>query len=271
MDETETAPMSTLRTVTLINHTQDPVRIRQARADVDVVDLTIPAMSRLRHAVTERQAENYVGLVSLVSGVSVLVHPRLDAVRPSTRVSLADLPHGSASFVTFNVNDYVQVRLTDRGRVCLRENYDKLNAAYGGKLPFNHTPPKEDKDGWSRWQAWSLMQDLGPHISMGMKPPFEMTIRVEVERLNDQARRRLIVDFFNLGPISRWDVCDKGRWLTESDLQLHKEAPDQELWALAFERAEQRGELDLMRKYVDAETPNGEVSDSAATGGIEAK
>ena len=93
-------------------------------------------------------------------------------------------PHGSASFVTFNINDYVQVRLTDRGRACLRENYDKLNAAYGGKLTFKHTPPKEDKDGWSRWQAWSLMQDLGPHISMGMNPPFETTIRVEVERLN---------------------------------------------------------------------------------------
>jgi hypothetical protein len=91
---------------------------------------------------------------------------------------------GSASFVTFNINDYVQVRLTDRGRACLRENYDKLNAAYGGKLTFKHTPPKEDKDGWSRWQAWSLMQDLGPHISMGMNPPFEPTIRVEVERLN---------------------------------------------------------------------------------------
>lgn len=74
--------------------------------------------------------------------------------------------------------------------------------------------------------------------------------------LQRMVRRRLIVDFFNLGPISRWDVCDKGRWLTESDLQLHKESPDQELWALAFERAEQRGELDLMRKYVDAETPN---------------
>jgi hypothetical protein len=89
MDKTETVPMSTLRTVTLINHTQAPVRIRQARADVDVVDLTIPAMSRLRRAVTERQAENYVGLVSLVSGVAVLVHPRL-AVRPSPRVSLGD-------------------------------------------------------------------------------------------------------------------------------------------------------------------------------------
>jgi len=28
------------------------------------------------------------------------------------------------------------------------------------------------------------MQDLGPHISMGKNPPFETTIRVEVERPN---------------------------------------------------------------------------------------
>ena len=91
----------------------------------------------------------------------------------------------SASFVAFNINDYVQVKLTDYGRQCLREHYDKRNAAYGGKLSFKHTPPQEDKDGWSRWQAWSLMKDLGPHISMGMNPPFETTIRVEVQRPND--------------------------------------------------------------------------------------
>jgi hypothetical protein len=113
MDKTETVPMSTLRTVTLINHTQAPVRIRQARADVDVVDFTIPAMSRLRRAVTERQAENYVGLVSLVSGVSVLVHPRL-AVRPSPRVSLGD---------------------------CLREINNALNYWY----PLKHEASEEER------------------------------------------------------------------------------------------------------------------------------
>ncbi|MBE2181411.1 MAG: hypothetical protein IAE97_13165 [Chthoniobacterales bacterium] len=94
-------------------------------------------------------------------------------------------PHGAA-FVAFNVNDYVQVRLTDYGRQCLRDNYEKPKAAYAGKLGFDYSPPKEDKDGWSRWQAWSLMKDLGPHISMGMNPPFETTIRIEVERPNGQ-------------------------------------------------------------------------------------
>ena len=90
----------------------------------------------------------------------------------------------SASFVDFNINDYVQVKLTPYGRACLQKNYNELNAAYGGRLPFKHSPPTEDKDGWSRWQAWSLMADLGKHIAMGMNPPFETTIRVEVKTPN---------------------------------------------------------------------------------------
>lgn len=84
---------------------------------------------------------------------------------------------GSASFVDFNVNDYVEVKLTDYGRQALRANYDKLGASCGGKLAFEFKLPQEDKEGWSRWQMWSLMQDLGPHI--GMNPPFETTIRIQ--------------------------------------------------------------------------------------------
>ena len=95
---------------------------------------------------------------------------------------------GSASSVEFNINDYVMVKLTPYGRACLQKNYDELSAAYGGRLPFKHSPPTEDKDGWSRWQAWSLMADLGKHISMGMNPPFETTIKVMLnEKLSHTA------------------------------------------------------------------------------------
>lgn len=91
----------------------------------------------------------------------------------------SSLARGSTSFVVFNINDYVQVKLTERGKKCLRENYDKLAASYGGKLPFKFKLPTPDKDGWTRWQAWSLMQDLGQHVCMSAEPPFETTIRVE--------------------------------------------------------------------------------------------
>lgn len=70
--------------------------------------------------------------------------------------------------VEFNINDFVMVKLTDYGRQCLRENSFAL--------------PEEDKDGWSKWQAWVLMQELGKYLSWGCKQPFEMTMKVLVER-----------------------------------------------------------------------------------------
>lgn len=89
-------------------------------------------------------------------------------------------PRGSTC-VEFNINDHVQVKLTPYGLGCLRENYEKLKASCGGSLPFKFSAPKTDKDGWSRWQALSLMEDLGPHIHIGLNIPFETTIRVEVK------------------------------------------------------------------------------------------
>lgn len=63
-------------------------------------------------------------------------------------------------------------------------------------------------------------------------------------------RRRLIVDFVALGTISRWSVCETGGWLTDVDLSFS----GQERWAVAFERAEKRGELAKLRELVDEAT-----------------
>lgn len=65
-------------------------------------------------------------------------------------------------------------------------------------------------------------------------------------------RRKLIVDFFSLGLISRWSVCDKGGWWSDADESSTK---DQAFWALMFQRAEDRGELDKMRELIDEEMP----------------
>ena len=90
----------------------------------------------------------------------------------------------SASLVAFNINGSVLVKLTDYGRNCLRANYNRLAEAYGGKLTWKFRLPKEDSEGWSRWQMWSLMEELGPHIKMGFNPPFETEIKIEVCRQN---------------------------------------------------------------------------------------
>lgn len=77
----------------------------------------------------------------------------------------------------FNVNDYVRVRLTDEGRAIHRKEYDDLIAAYP-KITHAYTRPKEDAEGWSKWQLWDLMQRFGPYITMGMCPPFETEIEI---------------------------------------------------------------------------------------------
>jgi hypothetical protein len=81
----------------------------------------------------------------------------------------------SPSGSPFNINEYVWVKLTDRGRAIHREQHEALNEQFP-KCKLEYCPPKEDAQGWSKWQMWSLMQELGPHVGMGIEPAFETNI-----------------------------------------------------------------------------------------------
>lgn len=74
-----------------------------------------------------------------------------------------------------NVNQFVEVRLTDLGRT-VHENYH--NDAFRKVLDrFPYEGVEEDEDGWSRWQLWELMAIFGPHFGLGQAVPFvEMRI-----------------------------------------------------------------------------------------------
>lgn len=76
----------------------------------------------------------------------------------------------------FNVNHYVRVKLTQVGLDELKRQHDELYA----KVPSIHAwkPPVTDKDGWSKHQLWSLMQDLGHLCGLGRATPFETTIEI---------------------------------------------------------------------------------------------
>ena len=82
------------------------------------------------------------------------------------------------TFLPFNVNDYVRVRLTDRGRQIHRENFRKLNATLVLHADIKYTPPPEDADGWSEWQMWDLMSTFGEHMWLSCEPPFGTDIQV---------------------------------------------------------------------------------------------
>jgi len=83
----------------------------------------------------------------------------------------------------FNINHYVKVKLTERGRKILKEQHEEFVSGSLGILGDMKTykPKKEDEEGWSTWQMWDLMSTLGQHYYMGPMPPFETVIIIDQE------------------------------------------------------------------------------------------
>tara|TARA_R110000822_G_scaffold301108_1_gene424770 strand:- start:1651 stop:1896 length:246 start_codon:yes stop_codon:yes gene_type:complete len=70
-----------------------------------------------------------------------------------------------------NINDYARVKLTDHGRAIHLKNLERY-------IDMEYMPPKEDSEGYSRWQLWQLMKDFGSHMGNGNPIPFETAIEI---------------------------------------------------------------------------------------------
>lgn len=79
-------------------------------------------------------------------------------------------------YTKFNINDTVKVKLTERGKKLHREEWDRV---FGDKSGFTYSLPKEDENGYSSWQMWSLMETFGKHVSLGCECPFDTDILIE--------------------------------------------------------------------------------------------
>jgi len=69
--------------------------------------------------------------------------------------------------IDFNINDYVYVKLTDKGREVVA--HKDVASLY-----------KEDENGISQWQFWELMKMFGPYIHLGGPTYFNTNIQIEV-------------------------------------------------------------------------------------------
>lgn len=76
---------------------------------------------------------------------------------------------------TFNFNEYVGVKLTQRGLEIHKQNYEKYD--YPNKRPY--TPPKVDEQGYTWMQAWMFFQDYGEYFQIGLESPCESNIKVK--------------------------------------------------------------------------------------------
>lgn len=77
----------------------------------------------------------------------------------------------------FNINDKVRVKLKPSGIEALEKNYHALGL--DRYEPFE--PPVEDEDGWSEWQLWRLVEEIGPHLCIGAECPIETEIDITVD------------------------------------------------------------------------------------------
>ena len=77
-------------------------------------------------------------------------------------------------FICFSMNQNVKVKLTTFGIEKLKEKHDKIRAYAPGLGEFKI--PGTDFNGYSTFQLWELMEDIGEYWGMGKRLPFETTI-----------------------------------------------------------------------------------------------
>ena len=86
--------------------------------------------------------------------------------------------------VRINLNEFIDVRLTDMGKDIYFHQFDELNRMCG-KAICQPTFPKENADGYTSFQLWHFMELYGEHIGM-TKPnviePLEIVYKMDGER-----------------------------------------------------------------------------------------
>lgn len=81
----------------------------------------------------------------------------------------------------FNINNYVKVKLTDHGKEILLKQAEEFRSEHPNIASY-YELPKEDDEGFSKWQLHSLMYRLG-HL---MFICGENVIETEIEIIENQ-------------------------------------------------------------------------------------
>jgi hypothetical protein len=77
--------------------------------------------------------------------------------------------------ISFNINEYVHIKLNDSGIKELERQHEELRQQFPSVGEFN--PPKVDEDGYSKFQMHDLMKRLGHTCMLGFEPAFDTNIK----------------------------------------------------------------------------------------------
>ena len=74
---------------------------------------------------------------------------------------------GKQKAIRINLNEYIKVKLTDRGKEIFFHQYDFINSVAGREI-CKADYPEEDENGYTEIQLWRFMQLYGEHIGMSL-------------------------------------------------------------------------------------------------------
>jgi hypothetical protein len=84
----------------------------------------------------------------------------------------------------FNINDFVKVKLTEKGKYIYYHQFDDMNEEIlkmGGR-PLEPIRLKYDDNGYVEFQMWNFMEIFGRHLCNGCDIPFYTTIKLEINK-----------------------------------------------------------------------------------------
>lgn len=89
----------------------------------------------------------------------------------------------------FNLNDYVNIKLTETGIAILKEEHDKYLKEYAGEFKY----PEIDENGYTQMQMWEVMQIFGKYMYNGNPNlPFEPNIAIsDIYLKNSTTKKRI--------------------------------------------------------------------------------
>ena len=75
------------------------------------------------------------------------------------------LPSAESKPIRLNLNEPIKVKLTDWGKEIYYHQYDRINQIAGREI-CKPKFPKEDENGYTKFQLWRFIELYGMHIGM---------------------------------------------------------------------------------------------------------
>lgn len=96
------------------------------------------------------------------------------------------LQQHNVSCWAFNLNEYIKVKIYDKGYQVLADNHNKYLGVIKNweKRDAEYYKLKADENGYTRFQAWNFIEEFGSVTRLGMNGYYSTEIQIEGKYLS---------------------------------------------------------------------------------------